>query len=76
VRAISSCISIIASTVEEPETGRDQPSTLTIESSIGARVSTITSAMSPSRLPDEWVAGLSRLWVEVIAATNRPRFLA
>ena len=76
MRATSSCIIIMASTVDEPATGRDQPSTGTIASSIGAQVSMTMSAASASRLPEECVAGLSRLALAVIATTVIPRFLA
>ena len=73
---MSSCIIIIASTVDEPATGRLQPAIGTIASSTGAPVSMTMSAASARRLPELCVAGLSRLARAVTAMTLSPRFLA
>ncbi|MCY1560195.1 hypothetical protein D9M68_973060 [compost metagenome] len=67
---------IMASTVDAPATGRLQPLISTMASSIGAQVSMTISAASARRLPEEWLAGLSRLDLAVMAMTVSPRFLA
>ena len=76
VRARSSWVRVMASTVELPETGRLHPSTGTMASSTGALVSMNTSATSGRRLPDEWLARWSSIAPHDTTTTKRPWFLA